>query len=110
MSKKRILPAVLLAGTVGFLGLHRFYAGRYYTALMQLVPFVMGAAMLWKDLAGLEKIQTLEDMMEWAQNYPIRPVPWLLVGVPCFWVIGDCYALLAKKFKDGEGEKITRWV
>ena len=110
MSNKRILPALLLAGTVGFLGLHRFYAGRPYTALMQLVAFAAGAAMLWKDLAGLEALQSFEDMIEWSQNHPIQPIPWLLISISGIWAIVDCYALIARKFKDGAGNQITRWV
>jgi len=58
MSNKRILLALILAGTVGFLGLHRLYAGRYYTALVQLLLFLAGAAMLWKDLAPLQAMQS----------------------------------------------------
>jgi hypothetical protein len=107
MSNKRILLALILAGTLGFLGLHRFYAGRYYTALAQLIIFAIGAAMLWKDLASL---QTLEDFMDWSQTHPIQPIPWLLVGVSSTWAIIDCYSLLRRKFKDGAGNTMTRWI
>jgi hypothetical protein len=110
MSNKRILPALILAGTVGFLGLHRLYAGRYCTALAQLLLFLAGAAMLWKDLAGLQALQSLEDMMDWIQSHPQQPLPWLLVGIPSTWAIIDCYSLIAGKFKDGAGNKITRWI
>ena len=110
MSNKRILPALLLAGTVGFLGLHRFYAGRYYTALVQLILFSAGAAMLWKDLISLSKLQDLQDYVDWTQSHPIQPIPWLLIGIPCFWVIIDCALLVRGKFKDAAGHLMTRWI
>jgi H+/Cl- antiporter ClcA len=110
MSNKRILLALILAGTVGFLGLHRLYAGRYYTALVQLLLFLAGAAMLWKDLAPLQAMQSLEDLLDWLQGHPQQPLPWLLVGIPSMWAIIDCYYLIARKFKDGAGNKMTRWI
>jgi hypothetical protein len=110
MSKKRILPALLLAGSVGFIGIHRFYAGRFKTGLVQLVLFVPGALMLWPTFASLEALQTIDQVEDWSQNHPIQPLPWLLVGIPCFWAIIDCYLLIARKFRDGAGEKITRWI
>jgi len=109
MSNKRILPALLLGATVGFLGLHRFYAGRPYTALVQLVAFAAGAAMLWKDLASLQYLQTLEDFLDWSQTHPIQPLPWLLVGISSIWALIDCGLLLRRKFRDGAGNTITRW-
>ena len=110
MSNKRILPAVILAATVGFLGVHRFYAGRPYTALMQLIAFAAGTALLWRDLASLQYLQTLEDFMEWSQNHPIQPIPWLLVGISAFWALIDCGILLRRKFRDGAGNTMTRWI
>jgi TM2 domain-containing membrane protein YozV len=52
MSKKRILPAFLLAMSVGFVGLHRFYAGRPWTALVMVALFIPGAVMLRKDFGA----------------------------------------------------------
>jgi hypothetical protein len=110
MSKKRILPAFILAGTVGFLGLHRFYAGRPYTALAQLITFSIGAAMLWKDLASLLALHTLDDYMDWSQTHSMQPIPWFLVGFSTTWAIVDAYLLLFRKFKDGAGDPMTRWI
>jgi TM2 domain/zinc-ribbon domain len=45
LTEKRILPALLLAVTLGFTGAHRFYAGRPKTATAQLLT--LGGAGLW---------------------------------------------------------------
>jgi hypothetical protein len=110
MSNKRILPAFILAATVGFLGLHRFYAGRHLTALLQLALFIPGAVMLRHQFAGLQALQTIDDVQEWVLNHPLQPLPWLLVGIPSFWALIDCYSLIARRFRDGAGNKMTRWV
>jgi hypothetical protein len=110
MSEKRILPAFVLAASVGFLGLHRFYAGRPLTALLLMALFIPGAAMLWRDMVGIETLQTMDQVAEWVQDHPQHPLPWLLVGIPSMWALIDCYALLARKFRDGAGNPITRWI
>jgi hypothetical protein len=110
MSQKRILPAFLLAMSVGFLGLHRFYVGRPLTALVMLAIFIPGAFMLRRDMTGIENLQTFDQVMDWTQDHPMHPVPWALVGIPSLWALIDCYALLARKFRDGAGNPITRWV
>jgi len=43
---------VVLAGLAGFVGLHRIYAGRYVTGLLQAAMFVPGAAMMWRGNFG----------------------------------------------------------
>jgi hypothetical protein len=110
MSNKRILPAFILAASVGFLGLHRFYAGRPLSALIQLAFFIPGIAMLWRQLASLESLQTVDQVEGWMQNHPIQPLPWLLLCIPSLWALIDCYSLIARKFRDGAGNKITRWI
>jgi hypothetical protein len=110
MSNKRILPALILAASFGFLGIHRFYAGRFKTGLLQLALFVPGAAVLWREIASLEALQSVDQVQGWLTDHPIQPLPWLLVGIPSTWALIDCYSLLARKFRDGAGNKITRWV
>jgi TM2 domain-containing membrane protein YozV len=110
MSKKRILPALILAGTVGFIGLHRIYAGRIVTGLVQLVLFSVGAILMQRDLTGIFSIQSLDDYLDWATSHQIHPLPVLLVAIPVFWAIYDCGLLLGRRFKDGAGNVITTWV
>jgi len=110
MSNKRILPALILAGSVGFLGLHRLYAGRYFTGLLQLALFVPGAVMLRHDLAGVESLQTIDQVQDWMLNFQIRPLPVLLVTIPSFWSLVDFILLASRRFRDGAGNQILRWV
>lgn len=44
-SEKRILPAALLAFFFGIFGVHRFYAGKTGTGLLQL--FTLGGLGIW---------------------------------------------------------------
>ena len=101
MSKKRILPALILAGAAGFLGLHRFYAGRYVTGLLQLVLFVPGAVMIWPVMMSLlGAMQNVEELLEWGSHHEIQPLPWLLVGISSIWAVVDCVALGVRRFRD----------
>jgi hypothetical protein len=110
MSKKRILPALILAGSAGFLGVHRFYAGRHITGLLQLVLFILGAVMLSRDLSGIESLQTLDQIQDWILRHQIHPLPVLLLAIPSFWALVDCILLALRRFKDGNGEMMTHWV
>jgi hypothetical protein len=110
MSNKRILLAFILAGSIGFLGVHRLYAGRYLTGLLQLVLFTVGAAMLWRGLAGIQSLHTIDELDDWVLNHPVQPLPALLILIPSIWAVIDCGLLLARRFRDGAGELITRWI
>ena len=111
MSKKRILPALFLGGSVGFLGLHRFYAGRYITGLLQLACFVAGFMMLKNDLSGIQAAaQNLDDLQDWILQHPVPPLPVILVGISSFWALGDCVLLATRKFRDGRREVMTQWM
>ena len=72
-SPKRILPAALLAGTFGFAGLHRFYAGRPLSGALQLLLFAAGAELFGKDLAGITGLRTMDDALNWALEHPGPP-------------------------------------
>lgn len=45
ISEKKILPAFLLCSMLGFLGAHRFYAGKVGTGIAQL--FTLGGFGIW---------------------------------------------------------------
>jgi hypothetical protein len=84
---------------------------------MQLVLFVPGSVMLWPDLMQMESmfshidsIQSLDQVQDWLLHYHIRPLPWLLALIPSVWVTVDCFLLILRKFTDGQGNKMTRWV
>ena len=109
-SRKRVLLAVLLAGGVGFLGLHRFYVGRYLSGAVQLALFTAGAVLMWRDSAGLMNLHSIDEVQNWALTHQIHPLALLLLAVPVFWALGDTIALLAGKFSDRQGNKISRWI
>jgi len=110
MSEKRILPAMILASFAGFLGAHRFYAGRIYTGLIQLVLFVYGAIKLVPNLSGIFSIQTPDQMQDWVLHHEIQPFPVLLVAIPSFWALIDCILLALGRLKDSKGNRIQRWM
>lgn len=112
MSKKRILPALVLAGSLGMLGLHRFYAGRYITGLLQLVPFMAGAGLLYHALSDVLALQTVDQLQDWVFSHgdAVKPLPVLLVAIPSFWALVNCGLLAARRFRDGQGNKMTQWI
>ena len=110
MSEKRILPAFILAGSVGFVGVHRLYAGRYLTGLLQLVLFVLGAAMLSRNLSGIFSLESVDQVQDWLLRHQIQPLPVLLLAIPSFWALIDCIQLAVGRFRDAAGHRITRWV
>jgi hypothetical protein len=117
-SSKRILPALLLAGTVGFMGLHRFYTGRYISGSIQLLLFAAGCAMargIWAAVKTIENMDQsqLQDMIlngTVTTVFHVSPLASLLLGIPICWAALDCILLGARQFKDGRGIKMNRWV
>jgi len=117
-SKKMILPALVLAGTVGFIGLHRFYAGRHISGAIQLVLFAAGCMMARGIWAGVNALENM-DQMQWQDMIlngnimtvvHVSPLASLLLGIPICWAGLDCILLGIRQFKDGNGIKMTRWV
>lgn len=45
MTDKKILPAFLLCFFLGFFSVHRFYVGKYVTAILQI--FTLGGLGIW---------------------------------------------------------------
>lgn len=116
-SDKRILIAFLLCFTICA---HRIYAGRYVSGIIQMA-WVGGASVwAWISFDGLLKIvnsgspdtmdmiQTVSDW-EMAHGREVTFPAFALIAVG-LWVAADAGRLLAGKFKDGRGNKITRWV
>ena len=113
-SRKRILPAFLLCFV---LCAHRIYAGKIVSGIIQIGLAVGAFVWLEKSCSGLIKIvntsplnlETMEHVSNWEQTngFPFGPMAVLIVvGI---WIAADAGLLLAKKFTDSEGHKITKW-
>jgi hypothetical protein len=114
-SPKRILPALVLCI---LLCAHRIYAGKIISGIVQ-IACAMGT-FLWtlKAAGGLLEIvcsgpvtfETVERVAEWQQTHGTPILPMLAFVAAGIWIAVDAGLLLAGKFTDGRGNKITRWV
>jgi hypothetical protein len=98
---------------------HRIYAGKYISGAVQIILGV--AVFLWFKSAcgellammnsGSLDIDSVGRITEWEQTHLSQLLPPLaaliVLGV---WVAADAGMLLAGKFTDGEGRRITKWM
>jgi hypothetical protein len=114
-SRKRILPAFLLCFV---LCAHRIYAGKYITGIVQIAWIVGGFVWLEMTCSGLlaiinsgtPSLEMLEHVSDWEQKNGIPYAPMIALIAVGIWIAVDAAQLLAKKFTDGEGHKITHWL
>ena len=114
-SQKRILPAFVLCFV---LCAHRIYAGRIFSGLVQIAS--VAGAYIWlknacADLlaivsSGPITMETIERLGEWEQVHGVPFAPMLALIAVGVWIAADAALLIAGKFADGHGRKITRWV
>lgn len=115
ISRKRILPAFLLCFVFCA---HRIYAGRYLSGLVQIGWAVGG--FVWiettcKDLITMVHsspmgMELIERVADWEDTHGVPYLPVLaLIGVG-IWIAADAARLVAGKFTDAEGRKISRWM
>ena len=90
MSKRQILPALLLLVVFGSLGIHAFYAGQNKQGLILIVLALFGFV-----LSLSNTIISLFGM-----------VFLLAVGV---FLLSDFFYLVTGKYVDGDGLKIEKW-
>lgn len=89
VSNEKKLTLLLLCWLFGLFAVHRFYTGKYLTASLQLLAFL---------LAGLFGAIEAE-------------VPGIIAGVMGgVWLIVDFMRIIMGKFTDKEGRPITDWV
>ncbi len=96
-SDKRILPAFLLCFFFGSLGVHRFYVGRIAGGFVYIVALIL-------LLVGLANphIRELGGRCRWL----FSGVGILLSGIT---ILVDFIQIIVGAFRDGEGNRITRW-
>ena len=91
-SKEKKLTLLLLCWFFGILGVHRFYAGKYLTATLQLLL-----------LASAVVIVAFEVQSLW-------PFGIFAAGLLLLWWIIDALLIIMGKFTDKEGTQIIDWV
>jgi len=114
-SRKRILPAFLLCVVFSA---HRLYAGKIWTGLVQIAW--LAGAYYWfeRESAGMLAIlrtggynlETFREIAEWQQIHGTPFAPMLAMIGAGIWVAIDASRLVARKFTDSRGNKITRWI
>jgi hypothetical protein len=114
-SRKRILPAFLLC--VAVCG-HRIYAGRYVSGIIQIA--CAGGAFFWleascRDLMGIIhsasfNTDTIERISDWEQTHGLPVAPMFALIAVGIWIAIDAGQLIAGRFADRHGQKITRWL
>jgi TM2 domain len=116
-SRKRILPAFLLCFTIGA---HRLYVGKIISGIIQIVWVIGGLLWSYVSLKGLiavvhtgpqDIMSVVERISDWKEAHggmPLTP-SFVMIGIG-IWIAIDAGKLLAGKFTDGKGLRITRWV
>jgi hypothetical protein len=103
-SDKIILPAFLLAFFFGLFGMHRFYAGRIWSGLLQLgallawIPVIVAIVLAPQTDAPLPLIVCLGLLL-------------VFMVIACLiWATVDWIVLACRAFTDGQGRRITNWL
>ncbi len=109
-SDKRILPALLLGALIGFLGVHRFYVGRFISGAILLAASLASFYWLQNSCAGLMQLTTIDEVQAWADTHGSALGPLTLFAAIGLVPMVDCIRLAAGKFRDGKGAAITRWM
>ena len=69
-----------------------------------------GSEMLALLRAGTFDVATLERIGDWEQTHSVPFLPMLSMIAAGIWIAADAARLVAGKFKDRSGKKITRWI
>lgn len=55
-------------------------------------------------------LETIERASDWEETHGIPFMPMIALIAVGFWIAADAGLLLARKFTDGAGKKITHWI
>jgi TM2 domain-containing membrane protein YozV len=91
-SKEKKLTLLLLCWLFGLLGVHRFYAGKYLAATLQLLL-----------LTSVGVIVAFEVKSLWVLGIAAA-------GLLLLWWIIDALLIIMGKFTDKEGRRIIDWI
>jgi TM2 domain-containing membrane protein YozV len=119
--KSRTVMAIL-AWFTGFVGVHRFYAGRIPSGVTMALVWTIGmgiyiAAIIAAVAAGtLDRTASLtvfEAAVRTAPGWPVillMATGGLMITGMEVWRLVDFAMILLGKFRDGAGKVVTRWV
>ncbi len=117
ISRKRILPAFLLCFTIGA---HRLYVGKIISGIVQMAWVIVGLFWSYASLKGLlatvdsgpqDIMSVFERISDWKEAHGGMPLaPSFVMIAVGIWIAIDAGKLLAGKFTDGKGLRITRWL
>ena len=116
-SRKRLLPAFLLCITLG--GLHRIYAGKIISGIIQFGWLAGASVWSYQSIKGFLAIlhsgaldmDMIDRLGEWKDAHAAdTSLPSLALTAVSIWIAVDAVRLLRKKFTDGRGLPITRWL
>ena len=90
---------MLLCGIFGTFGAHRFYVGRFFTGLLQLLMFAAAVAWIVVDFPyadGMLRTGTLLGQL-------------LALFAAGLWPLVDFFLIVSSRFSDKAGNKLTEW-
>lgn len=111
-SDKSMVAALLLCLFLGGLGMHRFYAGKIGTAVLQLLMLGVGfIALMITLIAGaaaiVAEVETgVADANAEAGFGAGAVITWLVWGALGLWVLIDFIRIVAGKFPDKQGRAL----
>ena len=101
-SPKSRLALSLMAGFLGVLGIHRFYAGRILSGVIMLLLFLVG---LFSVLGS-----TITLFVSFSQEaIHAMVVGGILLVLLELWLLVDIVLALCGRFRDGNGLRISQW-
>ena len=104
------------------LPIHRIYAGRYVSGIVQIGWVTATSLWVWIAYKGLlvivnsspltmDKIMDMgERVSDWKEKNHPSLIPALALLAASIWVAIDAARLVAGKFTDSQGLKITHWI
>lgn len=106
MSKKRILLAFVLCSIFGILGIHRFYAGKFSTGILQILLF--GVSMYLLPPSLILQLISAQTINVSALSSVLLPL--ILLLILAIWVTIDLLFVITGNFTDKKGNKIMQWI
>lgn len=92
VSSEKKLTLLLLCWLFGIISAHRFYTGKYFTGILQLLILGSIGAVFYFDI------------------HPPKPITILIFFSVPVWVVIDLMRIITGNFTDKEGRPIVDWI